>query len=471
MQIPILSGIYVDQAPDFRTSYPRNMVPVPKDNGINKGYLRPSDGIEEVATGPGTDRGAIRWNDEHFRVMGTKLVRIDADGFVSEVGDVGAGGQVTFDYSFDLLAIASGGRLYYYDGLSVNQVTDPDLGLVLDVLWVDGYFMVTDGEFLVVTELTNPYQVNPLRYGSSEADPDPVKRCLKLRNEVYALNRYTTEVFDNVSVEGFPFQRIEGAQIPKGAIGTHACAVYDEAIAFLGSGRNEPPSIYIAAAGSAAPIATREIDQILQQFTEAQLAEVVMEVRADKRHQHLLVHLPDRCLVYDAAASRVLGEPVWFTQDSGIAQPATYRARNFVWCYDAWYSADPTSTRIGRMVETVSTHYSETIGWDFGTMVLYNDGNDGIVHEMELVCLPGRVALGDDPVVWTSYTKDGETWSQERAKAAGQRGQRLKRLAWRTQGTIGHWRVQRFRGTSDAHLPIARLEMQIESLLTRPGYG
>jgi hypothetical protein len=106
------------------------------------------------------------------------------------------------DYSFDRLAIASGGRLYYWNG-TLTQVTDPDLGVVLDVVWVDGYFMTTDGESLVVTELSDPTQVNPLKYGSSEVDPDPVVALLKLRNEVYALNRNTIEVFDNVGGEFF----------------------------------------------------------------------------------------------------------------------------------------------------------------------------------------------------------------------------------------------------------------------------
>jgi hypothetical protein len=71
------------------------------------------------------------------------------------------------------------------------------------VVWVDGYFMTTDGEFLVITELNNPFAVDPLKYGSSEADPDPVKSLLKLRNEVYALNRHTIEVFDNTGRRAF----------------------------------------------------------------------------------------------------------------------------------------------------------------------------------------------------------------------------------------------------------------------------
>ena len=44
MQIPILNGIFTDSAADFRTSYPVNMVPVPKQTGISSGYLRPAEG-------------------------------------------------------------------------------------------------------------------------------------------------------------------------------------------------------------------------------------------------------------------------------------------------------------------------------------------------------------------------------------------------------------------------------------------
>jgi hypothetical protein len=87
---------------------------------------------------------------------------------------------------------------------TLTQNTDPDLGTVLDVVWVDGYWMTTDGEFLVVTDLTNPLAVDPFKYGSSEVDPDPVKALLKVRNEVYALNRHTIEAFDNVGGCGLP---------------------------------------------------------------------------------------------------------------------------------------------------------------------------------------------------------------------------------------------------------------------------
>jgi len=467
MQIAILNGIYTDNGPDLRTSYPVNLVPVPKQSGISNGFLRPGDGIVANGTGPGIDRGGVNWQGELYRVMGTKLVEISSAGAVTVLGDVGGpvNTLVSFDYSFDRLAIASGGRLYYWSpSLGLIQVTDPDLGTVLDVVWVDGYFMTTDGEFLVVTELTDPTQVNPLKYGSSEVDPDPVVALLKLRNEIYALNRNTIEVFDNVGGEFFPFQRIDGAQVQKGVVGTFACCVYIENIAFLGSGRNEAPSIYIASNATANKISTQEIDEILLQFTEAQLATVKLEARNDKSHQHLYVHLPDRTLVYDAAASQALGEQVWFTLTTSLTGHSQYRARNMVWAYDKWLVGDPQSSNVGYLVEDIGTHWGEIVYWEFGTTIVYAEGNGAIFNELELVSLTGRVALGSDPIISTSYSVDGMAYSQERPLRVGTTGNTTKRLAWFQQGHMRNWRIQRFRGTSQAHLSFARLEAQIEPL-------
>ena len=467
MQIPILNGIYADSTPELRTSYPINMVPVPKKSGISNGFLRPGDGIVANGTGPGIDRGGINWRDDCYRVMGTKLVEIDSAGAVNILGDVGGPTTqlVTFDYSFDLLAIASGTRLYYWDSvaLTLTQVTDPDLGIVLDVVWVDGYFMTTDGESLIVTELTNPLLVNPLKYGSSEADPDPVVALLKLRNEVYALNRNTIEVFDNRGGDLFPFARIEGAQIQKGVIGTQGCCVFADRIAFLGSGRNEAPGIYLGAAATTDKASTQEIDTLLLDYSEAQLALVKLEARNDKNHEHLYVHLPDRTIVFDASASKALGELVWFTLTSSIVGFAEYRARNMVWAYDKWLVGDPQSSNVGYLVQDIGHHWGQQVRWEFGTLIVYNESNGALFYKLELISLTGSVALGKNPQISTSYSVDGKAYSQERSISVGTIGSN-KRLAWFQQGHMRNWRIQRFRGDSDAHVSYIRLEAQIEAL-------
>lgn len=463
MQIPILNGIYTNEASDFRTSYPRNLIPVPKQNGISAGYLRPADGIVQFGTGPGVDRGGINWNGICYRVMGTSLVKINSDGSYTILGDVGGSGQVTMDYSFDRLAIASSGKFYYWNGV-LTQVTDVDLGNVIDFIWVDEYFMTTDGNNLVVTELSNPTQVNPLKYGSSEADPDPIKGLIKLRNEPHALNRYTIEVYNNVGGDFFPFQRVEGAMLIRGVVGTFCAAVYMEQIAFLGSGRNEAIAVWIGSNGQTSKISTREIDQIISTYTESQLSTAIVESRVFDSHHLLYIHLPDRTLVYDGAASQALGDHVWFILDSGIVSPAAYRARNFVYCYDKWLVGDPTSSSHGYFTNTISSHYGNIVGWEFGTSIIYNESHGAIFHELELVSLTGRAAFGANPVIWTSYSIDGETWSMEKSRIVGKMGERNKRINWLQQGYMKNFRIQKFRGTSDSHMSMARLEARLEPL-------
>jgi hypothetical protein len=466
MQIPILSGIFTDDAADFRTSYPVNMVPVPKETGISAGYLRPAEGAVKLAGSSGTPRGGINWNGVCYRVMGTKLVSIDALGVETVLGDVGPGGQCSFAYSFDRLAITSGGDLWYWDGVNLLQNLDVDLGTALSVVWVDGYFMTTDGEFLVVTELSDPFSVNPLKYGSSEVDPDPVVNVLKLRNEICAINRYTIEFFQNVGGQFFPFQRINGAQLQKGAVGTYAAVIFAEYIAFIGSGRNEAPGIYFGVLGSTTKLSTREIDTILLEYTEAELAQVVLESRLHAGHEHLWVRLPDRTMVYDLKASQIVGQPVWYFLTSAQLGFEAYRAVDLVYCYEKWLVCDTQTNDYGYLDLNTARHFGEVCRWEFGTTIVYNEGRGALVTMLELVCLTGRVEPGEDPYISTSYSVDGMTWSLDRPIRAGILGDRTRRLAWFQQGHLLSWRIQRFQGDSRALISVARLEAGLEPLMS-----
>lgn len=464
MQIPILSGAYSDSNADFRVSYPLNLTPVAQPQGISTGYLRPADGIVANGTGPGLDRGGIEWDNVLYRVMGTSLVSISATGVVTTLGTIPGADRVIMTYSFDYLAIAGDGKLFLYDGTILTQVTDPDLGTVVDVVWVDGYFMTTDGEFLVITELNNPFAVDPLKYGSSEIDPDPVVGLIKLRNEVYAVNRHTIEVFQNVGTTGFPFERIQGAQITRGSVGVNANCAFLDQIAFLGGGMGEGIAVWLGVNGNSTKISTREIDTLLAGYTEAELALAFMETRTDKDYRQLLIHLADKTLVYDGAASAALQQPVWYILSSSLDGEGRYRSSRLVYAYGRWNTADTQSAQIGYLVDNVSTHWGQTVGWQFQTQIIYNEGRGAVIHDLELVALTGRVALGEDPYISTQYSEDGVTYSQHKFIKAGKIGDRAKRLMWMQQGAFRNWRLQRFSGTSDAFLSFARLEARLEPL-------
>jgi hypothetical protein len=176
----------------------------------------------------------------------------------------------------------------------------------------------------------------------------------------------------------------------------------------------------------------------------------------------LYVRLPDQTLVYDAAMSKAIQFPAW----SILKGPSSlnYRADSMVWVHNKWWCGDTDSSQIGYLTSEESTQWTENTPWEFSTAMVYNEGRGAIVHELELVGLPGRAKFGADPYISTSYSVDGRTWSIEKPIKAGKAGEYTKRLVWLQQGTFRNYRIQRFAGDSRAHLSVMRLEARLEQL-------
>lgn len=444
--IPLLSGIKATEAGDFAIAYPLNLEPVPTKSGLSEGYVRAAPGSKQFATGPGKDRGGIDWNGVHYRVMGTTLVSVTQAGAVTAIGDVGSGGAVSLAYGFDRLAINSGTSLYYWNSAALTQVTDPDLGSVLDMLWFGGFYVTTDGTSIVVTQLTDPTQVDPLKYGSAEADPDPILALFKLRGELYALGRYTIQTFSNVGGSGFPFQANLAATVPVGVVGSRARCDFYQTLAFVGSGRGEASAVYLLDGGNALKISTRAIDDELAKVADQ--SSIVVESRMSRDERRLLVHLPDKTLVYLANASRISGQAVWYIAASGSAGDEQYRLQNAVYVYGKWICGDTASSSLGVLSDDDPDHFGDPVAWELHTQLTYNDGKGAILHDIELVGLPGRGK--PKPVAFLSFTEDGETYTQERACSTGVRGDRQKRVQWRPHKRFSNYMGCRFRGSGTA---------------------
>jgi hypothetical protein len=458
--IPVLNGIYGNEAANFAHSYPKNLEPTSIDTKLSKGYLRAPMGCRSLTTGPGIDRAGINWNETCWRVMGDKLVRLVNDVAVVR-GTVGGSGYAALGYSFDRLACVSDGKLYYDDGTTFSQVTDTDVGTVLDLIWVDGYFMLTDGRYIIVTELSDPTQVSPLKYGSAEDDPDNITGLLKVRDEVQVLGRYTIQPFQDVGGVGFPFAAIRGATIPKGCVAPSAKCLFGETFAFVGSGRNEELGVFVAGSGTAQKISDRHIDQQLAAVTD--VSKIVLEQRVSGDERRLYVHLPETTWVFLANVSNATGETVWYEASSGAGDP--YRIRNVVVVGSKAYCGDVGSAAIGVIDTTTMDHFGARTEWRFDVGLIYNEAKGGIVHELELIGLPGRGEADDNPVAFLSMSRDaGETWSQERAVSLGKHGDRAKRIRWPLHSHFRQYCSFRIRSLSSALPGYAALEADIEPL-------
>lgn len=476
MDIPILAGIYVDGSPDVRVAYPVNLVPVAGQDGTADRYLRPAEGILPFATGQGFDRGGIvipagsagNAGGFHYRVSGTKLITVSSTGVVAVLGDVGGSGPARMDFSTDRLGVLSGGLLYYWDGTTLTHVTDPNIPAnLIDMVWVDGYWMVTDGVNVAVSNLADVTVFNPLKFTQTNR-PDPVKALIKVRNEVHVISRHFIDVLQNIGGQFFPFQILTTAVVTRGAVGTRAACVYNDTAAFVGGGNSggveEAPGVHLAQSAQTLKISTREIDNLLLSYTTAQLAAITMQPVVNRGSQFLFINLPDRTVVYDAIASADLQRPVWHVLTGAITGFSQYRAVNITRASDQWIVGDPLSTAIGVWSTTDSSHWGSPVRWEFSTPILRNGGKGAILHQLELLSLTGVVASGLDPRISTASSTDGVTFGQEKSLRSGKTGDRTKRLVWFQLGSWRNYRIQRFSGDSGSRLSPMNLDAEIEAL-------
>lgn len=453
MQIPLLSGVVAGPEAEFIQTVPLNLEPLATDlKLLGQGQFRTTAGTRSFTTGPGADRGSILWNGTQYRVSGSKLVRIAPDGTVTERGDVGEDGRrCGLDFSFDRLIVRSNGNLFYDDGTTFEQVTDIDLGTCVDAIWIDGYTMSTDGDSVVVTELNNPLEIKPLKYGSAESDPDPITGLLRYREEAYIFGRNTIQVFQNIGGTGFPFQTRRGGTIPFGCVSANAKCAWGDGFAFVGGARGEALNVYAGGQGQATAFGSKALCDALARVEDTTAIE--LEARTYGGEQRLLIHLPDESWCFLVNASKALGGPVWYRLQSN----GRYRIRNALEINGRLYVGDTDSGAVGILDDGTDTHWGEQAEWSFDAGLLYNEGKGAIVHSAELVGLPGRA----DGTVFMSMTRDGESFTQERSlrTAAGNRGRRLQ---FRPHARFGNYMGFRFRGTGLSG--IAALEVEIEGL-------
>ena len=411
-QIPLLSGIIGNPLAEFAQTLPVNMEPVSLDSGVSKGQLRSAMGAATIGTGPGVDRGAILFNGVCHRVMGTKLVTVSPQGLVTVLGDVGAGGPAGLTYGFGRLAIQSGIDLYYWDGTTLTQVTDSDLGAVYDVAWMNSQYFTTDGTYIVAADITDPTNITSTRYGSAESSPDAITGLFPLRNEMYVCGVETIEVQTYTGGTEFPLTPSPGATIPIGVVGPRAKCAYSQTFAFVGAGRNHAAGVWLAGEGTATKLSTRAVDDLIAAVSDQ--TSIELEARVSRDEERLYVHLPTCSLVYMSHATQTVQAPVWYKVASGLGMDKAYRPRHAILSDGAWIVGDVESGALGVLTE-------------------------------------GPSLAGAEPQVFMSTSLDAETWSMERPCSAGRLGDRNAKVSWRPHRRSSGYMSFKFRG--DTGLP------------------
>lgn len=415
LTVPLIKG-QRKTATGYRDNLPVNMIAKIDSTEGDQGYLVAHEGLTEFASTSGTARGAYfseRLN-AHLRVSGNYLESISSTGVVTTIGTIPGSGVCQFAESFNTVAILSDGDYWLYDGYSLTKVLDPDLGAPIDNAQFNNIYVMTDGQFLFHTDINNESSISSLKYSSSEFASDPIKGVMRTdSNKIVAFNRYSIEYFyfnANAPTGTSVLQRIDGQAIRVGIIGTNCKTMLDGRIFILGGRKEESPSIYILGSGGVQTVATREINRILSGYTEGQLSTVYLESRVVDGDKFLVVHLPDRTLLYNHSIAESVGiNAAWSFVKTGEDSP--WRARYGIYDPRAskWIYGDTQESKLAALDESVFSQYGIEQEALFYTPIM--PLKLASINQMEIDTTPGFTADNFSSAFSMSY--DSVTWGTE----------------------------------------------------------
>lgn len=452
---------------DYRDYLPINMSAILRPMFGAEGYMLETPGLTAFGTADGVDRGG-NWNErfsEHYRVNGNKFVSVDSGGVVTELGDILGSDTASLPYSFETQGIVADKKFYLYDPTNgFRQVTDPDIRLPIDAVWIDGYYCFTDGDVLYHTEIVNGTPVEDsiadLALATAEFSPDPTLGVGKTTdNKWIAFNRYSIEFLSNVGGETFAFKRIPTRALKSGVIATQAKAEIGGTWFFVGGSKEEAVSFYVMGVGDVNKLATREVEKVLAQYSESELGATVVESREQDGYAYITIRLPRETLLFNWTYAQQKGvEGAWSILTTGLNQDR-WRGANGV--YDprisTWVYGDTLGPDLGLLDETSGEQYGDIQEWYLNTPFMYLD--TASIDQLDIETIPGFTAT-KDATVFVSATYDGVSHVMERTVQYGQPSNYLQRfIIYRPFGYIRNWFAIRMRGASRSRMAFHRAKI------------
>lgn len=333
-------------------------------------------------------------------------------------------------------------------------ITDTDFPTPLSCTFKDGYGVVVDSGTgkIYVSDINDFTSWDALSFTTAEYEPDNLVSVISSHDSLFAFGAKTIQTYYNSGNATYPFDNRPGANLQIGCGSTHSVARGENVIFWLDNhGLVRKIDGY-----SQIIISTRQIEYTISQLSTISDAKGFVYVQEGKTFYVLIFPTDKVALVYDMSTEqwhkRNSYEDEW--RVSWIAQDGL-----------TVLAGDIDNGKIYQLDTSVYTDNLQTIKWTF-TLQNINSDDEMIEHQMLSLKIDGGVGIGDDPVLWMTYSDDnGHTWSREKWRSMGKIGEFDKRIKFWNLGR-SRSRVYKFAGTA----PVKRVIISAK-LIGRPlGY-
>lgn len=477
MQLEIGTGFYQSESLPFAAQRCINWRPIVAEAGaLSQRALFDVQGINTLsltgATVNGMNRGAAVVAGVPYYINGNNLYSITRGLVVTDHGQIEGTKRVSLANNGQYLVIVDPGNKSYVfnnEDSTLVQITDTDFIVSDTVSFKDGYFIFTasDGSVFFISSLNDPLSYNALDFGSADVRPDKIVASFVNHNELFIPGEETIELFQNVGGADFPFLRVPGGDTQKGVYARHSLIDFDNSFVFVGGAVNEQAAIW-RMGGGVRKISTAAIDNEIQKFTQEEIADAFAMTKAVKGSFEVYFtftssSIPSKTFVYDATASALSGENVWYERQSGVTDNK-WRVNSIVNVYGQLWVGDAFDGRIGQLDKDTHTEYGEVIFRQKASRPFTNDQTPAFIDELKLTMESGVGNIGEDaPQIRMDFSDDGaQTFSNEFWRTYGKIGRRERLPSWRRQGRVPRNRVVRFTTTENVKSNVLRLDAEGE---------
>jgi hypothetical protein len=473
LPLPLGFSFYQSESAPFSSQRCVNWIPVvAEDAALNTRALFQPPGLKQLVDSAVIgNRGSLQMKEIPYFVNGNSLLSLSSANIITNHGAITGSGNVSLATNGQYLVIVvSGGNAYAYDNvaLTLTQITDPDFITSDTVVYKDGYFIFSSsaGDVFFNSALNDPFNYDALDFGTAEISSDKIVSLHVNHNELFVIGLETIELFQNIGGVGFPFQRIPGANIQKGAHARFSPVEFDNTFCFVGGGLNEQAAIWkVTGSSSAQKISSNAIDKEIQKFNKAEIEDSFSMTFA--RHGQFLAlftfesqRIPSRTFVYNATASAYMQRNVWFELQTGVTDNR-FRVQSIVQAYGKLLVGDQSTGIIGELDTDTLDYYGDEITRFSITAPFSENGTDLFAGEFEATLQSGvglTTGQGSSPQIRMSFSDDGgRTFSDEFSRTIGKIGEYGHRSIWRQQGRFPVSRMIKLKITDKVRANLIRL--------------
>ena len=455
--LPIGFDFYQTESAPFSTKRCINWIPVVAESGAlsSQALFQPPGLKQLVDSGFIGNRESVVADGVPYFVSGNTLFSMSESNVVTSHGTIAGSGTVSLAIngknadtgSQFIVIVVPGGNAYAFATVTnvLTQITDPDFITSDTVVFKDGFFVfsASDGSVFFNSLTNDPLSYDALDRGTAEINADRIMAVHVNHNELFVPGRDTIELFQNVGGDGFPFQRINGANIQKGVHAKFSIVEFDNTFCFVGGGLNELPAVWkVTGSSSATKISTNAIDTEIQKFNEAEIEASFATTYA--RHGQFLAlftfeseRIPSRTFVFNATASAFLQQSVWFELQTGV-EDNRFRVQSIVQAYGKLIVGDQSTGIIGELDTDTLDYYGDEIFRQSTTSPFSNNGSALFAGEFEATLQSGvglTTGQGSDPQIRMKFSDDGgRTLKGPFRRSIGKIGEYGHRSVWRQQG-------------------------------------